>query len=63
MDNFGIKYFTKPKLNHFLNALKAHYTIYVYLTGSHYCGLVIKKNYDEDYVDISMPVYVSKALH
>ena len=41
VDDFGIKYFNQYDLDHLLNALKTHYTILEYPTGSHNCGLQI----------------------
>ena len=63
VDDFGIKYFNMPDLEHVLDALRQSYTISVDKSGSQYCGLAIKWNYDENYVDISMPGYIQKALH
>ena len=63
VDDFGIKHFNQDYLDHLLNALKTCYTISEYPTGSHYCGLQIDWNYDKQYVDISMPGYIAKALH
>ena len=63
VDDFGIKHFNQDDHDHLLNALKTHYTISEDPTGSHYCGLHIDCNYDKQYLDISMPGYISKALH
>ena len=63
VDDFGIKHSNQDYLDHLLNALKTHYTISEDPTGSHYCGLHIDWNYDKQYVDISMPGYIAKALH
>ena len=62
VDDFGIKYFDKADAEHLMNALRANYEITVDWTGEHYCGLLIKWNYAQQYVDISMPKYVSKFL-
>ena len=63
VDNFSITYFNNEDLEHFLNALKSSYTISVDRSGSNYCGLKIDCNYAKQYVDISMPGYIGKALH
>ena len=63
VDDFGIKYFNDADLEHLLDALRSSYTISVDRTGSQYCGLAINWNYEEKYVDISMPGYIHKALH
>ena len=62
VDDFGVKYFGRDDANHFLNALRDHYAITVDWTGSHYCGLTMHWNYDDNYVDVSMPGYVRKQL-
>ena len=62
VDDFGIKYFTKDDVNHLLEQIG---TIYKYTTnweGKDFCGLHFDWNYDKQYVDISMPDYVKKAL-
>ena len=61
--DFGIKHFNQDDIDHLLNTLKTHYTISEDPTGSHYCVLQIYWNYDKQYLDISMPGYVVKALH
>ena len=63
VDDFGIKYFHQDHLTHLFNALRQNYKITIDLSGSHYCGLTIKWNYEEGWVEISMPGYVWKALH
>ena len=63
VDDFCIKHFNQDDLDHLLNALKTHYTISEDPTGSHYFGLHIYWKYDKQYVDISMPGYIAKALH
>ena len=63
VDDFGIKHFSLPDLEHLLTALRQKYTISVDKSGSQYCGFTIKWNYPEQYVDISMPGYIGKALH
>ena len=62
VDDFGIKYFHKYYLAHLFNALRQNYMITTDMSGSHYCGLSIKWNYPDRWVEISMPGYVCKAL-
>ena len=62
VDDFGIKYFTKPDANHLLNTLKKAYNISVDWTGKDYCGLTFDWNYGKNYVDIRMPNYVPSTL-
>ena len=63
VDDFGIKSFSTEDTNHLLNALRATYKISVDMTGEHYCGLKLNWNYNDGYVDISMPGYIPKLLH
>ena len=61
VDDFGVKYYTKQDADHLINALK-DYKITIDWTGSNYCGLNLKWNYKEKYVDVSMPNYVKNTL-
>ena len=62
LDNFGIKFFAVDNATHLLYAIRNNYSITVDSYGSKYCGMTIKWNYPGDYVDISMPKSVRKAL-
>ena len=62
VDDIGLKYYNEKDLQHFLTALKNHYTYHINHTGSHYIGLTLNWHYDQGYVDISMPGYISKLL-
>ena len=62
MDDFGIKYYNNDDINHLLNALKKKYTVTMDWNGSTYCGLTINWNYQQGYVDISMPNYIPQLL-
>ena len=46
----------------FLNILKKNYDMETDWTGSLYVGITLNWNYQEGYVDISMPKYVQKNL-
>jgi hypothetical protein len=63
VDDFGVKYFRHNDALHLIQALEQTYHITIDWTGSKYCGLTINWNYAKQYVDISMPGYISKALH
>ena len=63
VDDFGIKYFAKADANHLLNALQQYYKITTDWTGNNYLGLHLDWNYQKNYVDISMPGYITKVLH
>ena len=60
VDDFGVKVFNADDKAHFLATLQNYYTISVDHKGTNYLGLTIGWNYPKGYVDISMPVYISK---
>ena len=62
VDDFGIKYTDAADLQHLKHALKQKYEITSDNTGSLYCELTLEWNYDKQFVDVSMPGYVQKAL-
>ena len=63
VDDFGVKYVGKEHAEHLFGVLKNEYTkIEVDWTGSLYCGITLKWNYAERYVDCKMPGYVKKRL-
>ena len=57
-----MKYESKADALHLRDTLAAHYTITEDWAGTNYCGLELKWNYEERWVEISMPGYVKKAL-
>ena len=54
VENFGVKYFSKDDVDHFLNSLGKHYSIANDLEGRTYPILVIEWNYREGYFNILM---------
>jgi len=62
VDDFGVKYSNRADLDHLNQALQTKYTTTSDFTGTLYCGLTLKWNYQLRYVDISMPGYIEKAL-
>ena len=62
VDDFGIKYYSKADLDHLLSSLGQYYRYSVDMTGSDFCGLHYEWNYEKQYVDISLPLYIQKAL-
>ena len=62
VDDFGIKYFNKEDIGHFQDSLKDHFKFHLDWKGNHYIGLDLKWNYEDGYVDISMPGYIDKIL-
>ena len=63
VDYFGIKYIDKENALHVLDALKSKYTISTDWEGKIYCVMTLDWNYKQQTVTISIPNYVSKALH
>ena len=62
VDDFGLKYFHKEDVQHPMNALKTNYDISVDWSGKDFCGLTFDWHYEQDYVDVSMPIYIDKVL-
>jgi hypothetical protein len=62
VDDFGVKYFSKPDAMHLIDAIKADYDLTIDWSGALYCGLTLDWHYDAGYVDVSMPGYVERAL-
>ena len=62
VDDFGVKYQGKENAMHLINALKEEYEIDIDWKGELYCGVSLKWNYEERYVDSNMPGYAKKQL-
>jgi hypothetical protein len=63
VDDFGVQYKQLQDAHHLIAALKQHYeAITVDWTGSLFCGITLKWNYDQRTVDLTMPNYVRDAL-
>eukprot|EP00804_Cyclotella_cryptica_P029279 CCRYP_011676-RA/>CCRYP_011676-RA protein AED:0.16 eAED:0.06 QI:0/0/0/1/0/0/6/0/1468 len=62
VDDFGIKYTGQEHLDHLIQSIRKHYDVKVDHTGSLYCGITLDWHYEEKYLDISMPGYVTKQL-
>ena len=56
-----MKSFNNDYLQHFIWTLQQHYKISVDKEGKKYCGFTLEWNHYKEFVDISMPGYVSKA--
>jgi hypothetical protein len=63
VDDFGVKYIGKKHDNHLLNALKQHYEVTADWEGKMYCGILLKWDYENRTVDLSMPGYIENTLH
>ena len=63
VDDFGIKYVGKKHAKHLLNVLKEHYKVSEGWSGTHYCSIHIEWDYPRGRVFLSMPGYITAALH
>ena len=63
VDDFGVKYFSEDDKKHLMKALQEKYSITVDTKGENFCGLKLKWNYSEGWVDISMPKFVKNTLN
>jgi hypothetical protein len=63
VDDFAIKYVGKEHADHLLACLREQYTMTTDWECNNYCGLTVEWDYKERICDISLPGYVSRALH
>ena len=62
MDDLRVKYFSKDDADHLLESRKKNYAISTHWEGFNYLVLAIYWDYNKEYVYISMPESVKKAL-
>ena len=62
VDDFGTKYIGREHAEHLVSCLKKYYEITADWTGTKYCGLTLKWDYQRRTCDMSMPGYIEKAL-
>ena len=62
VDDFGVKYYSKADADHLIQALQQVYDLTVDFDGKEYCDLTLNSNYQAQYVDVSMPQFVTKSL-
>jgi hypothetical protein len=62
-DDFGVKYVGKDPAQCLLECLTLLYTVTADWSGTKYCGLTLDWDYASRVVNLSMPGYISKALH
>ena len=61
VDDFGVKYVGKEHADYLLSSLRKDYKkVTADWTGSLYAGITLDWNYNERWVDTSMPGYVGK---
>ena len=61
MDDFGVKYVGKHHADFLSRVLEKYYKMSIDWTGGLYCGVTLEWNYEEKYVDLSMPCYIDKV--
>ena len=62
VDDFLVQYISEAKVEHFLNALRAKYTITVDRQATKHIGLTLQLDYNKHTIILSIPGYVRKAL-
>ena len=62
IDDFGIKHYSNDDLDHLLQTLGKHYEYSIDHTGTDFCGLHYTWNYDQGFVDVSLPQYIQTTL-
>ncbi len=63
VDDFGVRYTSRTDAEHLINTLESAYQVSTDWTGSRYCGLTLKWDYNARTCDVSMPGYIERALH
>ena len=62
VDDLRVKYHSQQDLQHLIHSLRTNYKISIDYDGKNSYGVQLDWNYNEGYVDISIPLYVHKAL-
>ena len=63
VDNFGVKYTRRKDADHLLRILEKEFTaVSTDWDGALYCSITLEWNYNERWLDISMPGYIKKVL-
>jgi hypothetical protein len=63
VDDFGVQYVGIDNATHLLTTLRQYYPTSVDWEGALYCGITLAWDYQARTVDLSMPNYVTSALH
>ena len=63
VDDFGVKYLGKEHNLHLKAALEKKYKVTTYWEGKLYIRIALKWDYEKGTVQLSIPGYVSSALH
>ena len=62
VDDFGVKFTNSKGRDHFLDTLRALYTITIDSKGSQYLGMAIEHYKTKQTIGISMPGYIARVL-
>ena len=62
VDDFGVQYFKKNDVHYLIDVLSEVYKVTSDWTGRNFLGYHLDWNYEEGYVDISMPGYLTALL-
>lgn len=62
VDDFGVKFTNSEGRDHFLDTLRALYTITIDSKGSQYLGMAIEHDKTKQTISISMPGYIARVL-
>ena len=62
VDDFFVSHENQQHFQHLQDTLRQHYQITVDNNASKFCGMALEWNYEEGYVDVSMPGYIEKDL-
>ena len=63
VDGFRVKYVGKNNSDHIISALREMYTVSTNWKGTIFYRLTLNWNYTAGWVDVSMPGYVTAAIH
>jgi hypothetical protein len=63
VDDFGVRYTSRADADHLIATLETAYQVSTDYTGSRYCGLTLKWDYNARTCDVSMAGYIDRALH
>ena len=62
VDDFGLKYIGNKHVEHLIKALKKDYKLAKDWESNLYCGITLDWNYEEGYLDISIPGCTEKLI-
>jgi hypothetical protein len=63
VDDFGVQYVGQDNANHLFTTLQQQYSTLVDWDGTLYCGITLAWDYEARTVELSMPNYMTSALH